>query len=818
VKRFLKYVIKGFLILIGLVMISYIVLVVYVSTHKKMIIKQVTEEVGKKINGNATIGDIELSFFRTFPKVSLLLNKVVITDSLFSQHHHHPFFEGKEIFAQLSIAKLIKKEFAIDGLKIVNANIYLFTDTTGYTNEYLFKFKKNPPATEDKTNEGDELKYINLKNVNVIRDNKKQQKLYNILVNKLNIQLNDKDSFLLISSKTDLLIHDLSFNLAKGSFLKEKKFEGNFDLRLHKSSEQLIADSIDVKIAGHPFNLSGAFDLQGTDPQFNLRIHTKDILYDFAKSLLTKKTADALSMVGLNKKLNADASIIGPLKGADPLIVVRWDIKNSKLTTPFFDFSNASFSGFFTNEIDKNLPRKDTNSKIQINNFSANWNGFPVTSDHIEILNLYKPLLAADLKSNFPLTTLNDIMGSNSIKLTGGNGSANLTYKGPIVRNNNTNSFVNGVITFSDGTILYAPRDIEMKNANGKLIFKNSDVLVDNFHCMVLDNKIIMNGHANNLLTLINTEPNKVSIDWNIYSPSLNLSSFMYLLKPAKKVKRNNHKKAQLEKSSEKIDAILDQGSLHVNLKTDKLQYKKFVANHVTAEISLFPESYIIHHVSMQHGGGSLDLSGSLVNRNSNYHQVTFTSSVKNVDVNKIFSAFNNFGQNGIEAKNLEGKLTAKANGTFGLNNDGKAYPGSIASTIDFSLKDGALIHYEPIKKLQNVFFKNRDFENIRFAELKDKLEIANEEIRINRMEIASTVFTLYVEGVYSTKGNTDLSVQIPLSNLKKRGDDYDPKNSGVTRKTGASLFLRGRPGPDGTIQFKADIFNRFKKSKEKGK
>ncbi|HEV2833071.1 MAG TPA: AsmA family protein, partial [Hanamia sp.] len=157
-KRFLKYVIKGFLILIGLVMISYIVLVVYVSTHKKMIIKQVTEEVGKKINGNATIGDIELSFFRTFPKVSLLLNKVVITDSMFSLHHH-PFFEGKEIFAQLSIAKLIKKEFAIDGLKIVNANIYLFTDTTGYTNEYLFKFKKNPPATEDKTNEGDELKY-----------------------------------------------------------------------------------------------------------------------------------------------------------------------------------------------------------------------------------------------------------------------------------------------------------------------------------------------------------------------------------------------------------------------------------------------------------------------------------------------------------------------------------------------------------------------------------------------------------------------------------------------------------------------------------
>ncbi|HEY9341166.1 MAG TPA: AsmA-like C-terminal region-containing protein [Hanamia sp.] len=816
-KKYLKYFIKGFIILIGLLVISYVVLLVYVSTHKKLIIKQVTEEVEKKINGNATIGDIELIFFRTFPKVSVLFNNVVITDSLFSQHHH-PFFEGKEIFAQLSITKLIKKEFAIDGLKIVNANIYLFTDTSGYTNEYLFKFKKNTSALENKTNERNELKSINLRNVNVIRDNKKKKKLYHILANKLNIQLDDKDSFLLISSKTDLLIHNLSFNLAKGSFLKEKKIEGNFDLRLHKSSEQLIADSIDVKIAGHPFNLSGAFDLQGTDPQFNLRIHTKDILYDFAKSLLPEKISKALSIVSLDKKLNADAAVNGPLKGGDPLIVVMWDVRKSKLTTPFFNFSNASFSGFFTNETDKALPRKDTNSKIQLNNFSAGWNGLTVTSGNIEILNLYKPILTADLKSDFPLITLNDILGSNSIKLTGGKGSANLTFKGPIERNNNTNFFINGEITFSDGTIMYAPREIEMKNANGKLIFKNSDVSVDNFHCVVLNNKIIMNGHANNLLTLINTEPNKVNIDWNIYSPSLNLSSFMYLLKPEKNVKHNRHKKAKLEKTSEKIDAILDRGSLHVNLKTDKLQYKKFVASNIAADISLFPESYVIHHVSMQHGGGSLDLSGSLVNRNSNYHQVTFTSSVKNVDVNKIFSAFNNFGQDGIEAKNLEGKLTAKANGTFGLNNDGKTYPGSIASTIDFSLKDGALNHYEPIKKLQNFLFKNRDFENIRFAELKDKLEIANEEVRINRMEIASTLFSIYVEGVYSTKGNTDLSVQIPLSNLKKRSTDYDPKNSGVTKKAGTSLFLRGRPGPDGTIQFKADIFNRFKKSKEKGK
>ena len=88
-----------------------------------------------------------------------------------------------------------------------------------------------------------------------------------------------------------MLVHSLAFNLPTGSFIKEKKFEGNFDFRYDKKLKQLQFDSIDIKIADHPFNISGRFDLEGPDPQFTLRVHTRQILYSFAKSLLTKKIA-----------------------------------------------------------------------------------------------------------------------------------------------------------------------------------------------------------------------------------------------------------------------------------------------------------------------------------------------------------------------------------------------------------------------------------------------------------------------------------------------------------------------------------------------
>ncbi|MEP6926100.1 MAG: AsmA-like C-terminal region-containing protein, partial [Ginsengibacter sp.] len=744
------------------------------------------------------------------------LHKVSITDTMFAQHHH-PFFQGEEIYAELSIMKLIKKEAAVNGLKIKSAAIYLFTDTSGYTNTYLFKSKKDSSSSgNETTNKKTELKSVDLTDIRITIDDKNKQKFHDFAINNLNLKLHDEDLETDFSAKANILVHSLAFNVPAGSFIKEKKFEGNFDFRYNKKLKQLQFDSIDIKISDHPFNLSGRFDLEGPDPQFTLRVHTRQILYAFAKTLFTNKIATALSIIDLDQKLDADANIIGPLKGGDPLINATWVVKNSHLITPFFDFNDASFTGFYTDEVVKGEPRRDPNSRIVINNFSASWNGLPVSSNNIDILNLYQPLMTCDLTSNFPLADLNDMIGSNALQLQSGEGSISLTYKGPIEKNNNTNSFVNGVVSFKNGNILYEPRNVELKNVNGLLVFKNSDVFIQNLQCNVLNNKIVMDGEAKNLLTLVNTEPNKVNIDWNIYSPALNLSSFTYLLKSGKKISSHKSRKSKLGKLAASIDAILEQGSVNVNLRAARLLYKKFEATNAIANVSLLQDRYAINKLSMDHAGGHMHINGSLVLLRENYHQAKVDVLMNDVDINKVFAAFSNFGQDGIKSENLEGKLNAKVNATLELNDDGKAYPNSIQSVIDFSLKNGALINYEPVKKIQSFIFKKRDFDNIRFAELKDRLEISNQEIKINRMEIESSVLSMFVEGIYSMKGTTDMSIQLPLSNLKKRGADYIPENTGTDKKAGTSIFIRGRPGADGNIQFKPDLFNKFKKSKEK--
>lgn len=803
--------------MVGVILLLYTIVYFYVSANKKSIIKQVTTEISKRMNGNVSIRDVELSFFTNFPKISVVLHNIVIRDTMYEKHRH-TFFEADKVFVRVGFWKMVKKQSSLTGLRIEDGTMYLFTDTSGFTNKYLFDMKSDTAKAGTKKG-NNELKNIELKNVRFIIEDLQKEKLHNLLVNKLDADIKeDNDSTLNVDIDNNMFVNSLAFNLPRGSYLKEKSFAGKFLLRYDKGNKQIQFDSIDVNIAKHPFNLTGRFDLAevaGRKPQFSFTVHTKNVEYEFAKKLLTQKIDSALSIMSATNKLDISASIIGPIRGGEPLIRAWWTARHSDVKSPLVEFDDCSFTGSYINEVVPGLPRKDPNSKIEIETFTGKWQGLPITSEKIIINDLNKPTLICDIKSSFPLTTLNDFLNSAAITLSGGQASVDISYKGPLAKNRTYNSFVNGAITIKNGTADYNPRSIPLKNVNGKILFQNSDVLVKNLSCQVLNNNIIMEGSAKNALSLVNTEPNKVILDWSIYSPSLNLGSFTSLLQQRKKVVTTKKGLGnKLESTARKLDAVLESGSINLSLKADKLLYKKFDATDVTAYVTILQNSWQLQKVNLNHAGGHMNITGSLEDKSANYHLAKVNVELENVDVSKTFAAFSNFGQDGITSESIRGKLTSEINASLALDDSGKVYPSSMDGVVNFSLKDGALIDYEPVKKLQIFLFKKRDFANIQFAELKNTLEIKNQEVKISRMEIQSSVLSMFVEGIFSMKKTTDITIQVPLSNLKKRGASYTPENVGTDRKGGPSIYIRGTPGEDGNVKFKYDLFHKFRKDK----
>ncbi|MEO7263614.1 MAG: AsmA-like C-terminal region-containing protein [Ferruginibacter sp.] len=795
-----------------IIIVAAISLVIYVSANKRKIIGQVTQMLSSKIAGNVKLGDVELSFIRDFPHISVLLHDVSITDSLY-QSHHIPFLVAGEAFASLSISKLISRQAAIKRIKIKDASFNLFTDSTGYTNTYLLHPTKDTAAILNKKSDDFSIREIVLDNVMLHMSDAIKKKNHQVLVKHLKTQVDKEDDNIEFDTDAKLQVESLSFNTNRGSYLEHKSFEGDFKFSYQSLKHKLVFDNILVKLQGQPFRISASFDTEPVEPQFTLGIKTEKADYALVKSLLPQNIQHSLSLVSLERNISANASIGGPLKGGEPLININWQVKDVNLQTPFLDFTDASFSGTFNNEMQAGVPRGDPNSKIVLHKFSGLWRGIPVRMEELSITNLYQPILACDLHATPEMSMLNNLMGSNVLQFRDGKLQMHLTYKGPVERNDNTNSFINGYAEVTNAVLLYTPRNVEMKSVNALVNFKNSDVFVQNLKCNVLGHTVSMNGEAKNLLSLLKTDPKKANISWNISLPFLKLESFMYLLKPRSVNTSSTQKKSNSFSSG--LDDALQEASLHVSLKSAKLIYRKFEAENFSGKISLVQDNYLLDNLSMTHAGGSMSINGSLLKVPQNFYQARINTKIENADVKKLFNAFQNFGQDAILASNLEGKLSADINASMFIKDDDKMTASGVVSTVNFSLRNGALVNYEPVKKMQKFIFKNRDFDNIRFAELKDKLEISNQEIKINRMEIQSTVMGLFVEGLYSQKGNTDISIQVPLSNLKKKDADLNPVNIGIDKKVGSSIFLRGRPGADGNVQFKLDLFKKYGKDQD---
>src|SRR5690606_12097893 len=73
---------------------------------------------------------------------------------------------------------------------------------------------------------------------------------------------------------------------------------------------------------------------------------------------------------------------------------------------------------------------------------------------------------------------------------------------------------------------------------------------------------------------------------------------------------------------------------------------------------------------------------------------------VENIDVNEAFITFNNFGQDFIKAENLAGSLSGSI--TLLLPADSLMNPDirSIAAEGRYSISDGALVSFDPVKAL----------------------------------------------------------------------------------------------------------------------
>jgi hypothetical protein len=791
-------------------------LAAYVHFSKARILQKATVEIKDHFGADIAIGQLDISLFRHFPSLSIQLSDVTLRDSLW-RVHHHDLMNVRTAYADCSLLNsLFAGKVRIRRVFLEHGTVYFYRDSTGYSNTYVFKDRKAATQGGKPDNPPD----ISLSDIKWVQDLEDKHKLFDLDIHRLDCDINKDGRVLRIDVGANITANSFSFNTTKGSFIKGKRLSGRFRVTFNTASRIVQFTNAIVNINDHPISFSGRFFPTVAPDPFFLAIEARDIPFHEAASFLTPGIQQKLDEYDIDKPITANVQLdAGNADDPQPQIVVKMNLDKGSVLTPVGRFTEASFRASFTNEWGRGHRRGDENSAIRLLAFSGRLGDLPLRSDTMTITNLKYPRLASDIHSHFTLDQLNDITGSQSLRFVAGRGNLNVYYKGPMSENDTAGTVVNGWLDIDSAAVTYLPYQWDLTGGKGRLLFRDQDMLVNQLDIHAGKTNIHVKGIARNLVALLDRNAENVSMDWSLQTNHMDLEDFTALAGNTGTRNAKPSDKSLFTATFSRIDNLLKDGIIHVGIEASDISYKKFSGAHAKGDLLFDNHAITVNHMVLQQGAGSMELKAVLKrNPAGATNPLTLESHLSSIDLPKLFADFNNFGQEALTAKNLKGMLTADIRLSGALTGKARVAPNSLKGTIDFSLRQGELIDFGPMEKIHEKVLKKRDLSQIHFAELKNQLDVDSTTITIHRMEIQSTAFTLFAEGTYDLKTGPDMSLQVPLSNLKKdRNSDIPPDSKGNDSRAGISLRLRARNGDDGKLKISWDPFKKALK-KEKSK
>ncbi len=783
---------------------------IYISSSRERLLTFLNAQIKQTILGELKINKADITVWQTFPKLGLTLDNVTISDSFY----HSPFLKADEIVVKAGIFDLLGKTVSISSVKIKNAVIHTFTDAKGYTNTYVLR---SQPSQKEKRQSKKPfvLKNINLRNVSVLIEDIPQHKRYQGKIDDADINMDLSGSKYFLTFDEDLFLRGLGFNIKQGYWLENQRIQAKWKLEFDTGGNVLTIKKTAVKIQGQSFNIDGKFDFG--ESQFHLNAVTKNIRYDAALALLKPHTKNLLQKLNFTQPLNAAVSLTGSLsEKGDPSVKVDFSTSRNGLKTPILDMNDCEFTGSFVNQYDPNILPDDSNSRVQFNTFTSYWGMVGLKGKNLSVTNFDKPVTQFEFFSECTFPQLDEALSSDVLHFVDGNAKLYISYNGPLIADASLIDQVNAKIRIQNGKVIYVPRNLTFSNCNGNIDLTGNDLAVNNLQCDLNTNHLEVNIKGYNLNRISGKTPGRATLNCNVFSPSINLSDFVSLFDtdaPTASKKKTNG----LAGTANSIDDAVENGDVFINLKAQQLSLNNFRASNANAVLLFTNDYWEIQKAFLQFADGSFNLVAKVRETNNVSHQVNAHLDLQHINVKKLFYAFDNFGQTSLTSKNLNGIFNSTANITAGVNKAGKFIPSSMNGRMYFSLKNAQLKNFEPFLNIQQIIFKNRNLDDVRFAELKDTFDIRNGDIYIHRMPIQSSALSMNIEGIYSFGNNTDISIQVPLSNLKNHSDeDFNKIDQKKANKPGASVYLRAKDDGNG-VKIGLDLFGKFRKNKTVG-
>lgn len=783
-KKVSKVLLISLFSLIGL----FLLLIGFVWLSQDKIKQYAVTQLNEQLTAPVSVSSIDITFFDQFPKVSLLLNNVVVSDPLRSKR---TLMQARRLFIAFNLNDILRQQYKIKLIEADSGSCNLFINEKGKANYMIVK--------ETGNNNKDiflELHKIRLTHMNVVYENLESKQYYDMDAGDLSISGDFKGKKELLNADGAVYVN----RLKTGSMVlvKDKHVTLGISLKIDESQSRYSISKGRIELGSLRLNCEGSVINQ-----------PKATLLDFTFAAEKISITDLLDLLPgtVNQSLKGYKSagniyFKGAVKGKltekeQPAIDISFGVDNGTLTATEQQISLTQIQckGTFSNGAKRNL---------QTSSLSLPALAFTLGQGNVKgalrISNFNNPDIDATLAGSSGIDDLIRFTQSKWIKSAEGRLTFDISVKGNLQELSSKQGFLNseanGSITCDAHNIVFKDGNKTIESIQADLTLRQQNLAINRFKASIDKSDITITGILQNIVPYLLTEKQTITADLQYRSDYMNLQ---HLVLPIPQ-----------STSSSNTFALPQFIVVNADVMIDKLEFYEFRANKIKGNIYWRGKKIETENLQCETMNGKLLLKGQIENAQDGRFLVASNITCSQLNITELFRQCGNFGQKALTDQNLRGTLNATIDlaGVWSERMDcdlDKLY-----ALGDLHITEGQLINYQPMEALSkyvnNEDLKKIKFADLRFADLKNRIEIKNRKIMIPSMDVKNNALNIKIAGTHTFDNYMDYHLNFRVNELlaKKQKKTVNEFEEEENSDSGLNLYLSMK-GPADNLVFAYD-------------
>ena len=707
---------------------------------QKNIQPMLVSEISKSLAVRVSVDDIKVTRILDFPKIGVRLSNISVDESV--PFYNDKLIKANEVNLYVNIVKLYQGKYVIDEISIRGGTINI----VDFVNSNNYDIIKSSNDKRSK-NIGFEIDQLKLLNCSLKYNHIPSKTNINGFTSLSNIGIKYNNSSTYLKIKSDL--KNLNLLVGNDDYINDKNVSFDTKIIVNTNLKTIIIDPTELNIESINLSTHGKINYDESllvDIKFkNGRADAKNLIHILPTSL--KNNFENFNLDGnlaIDGFINGNSSKNGKLS-----IGFEYELTDGNLIMKEnkIGINQLDAKGMFSMPNVENIKNSTFYCKLR----SAS-NGSNQVEGNIEVIDFEKPRIkwqgSAKLDPVFIskfTPNPNFIPSAGLINL---NGSLSITYdinQSKII----PNTFdYNGAISIKNIQGKIINPELTIHELSAEVQSKDDSLIIQNTRINYNQTQANLSGYMENVASIFN-DKSQTKFIGDLEVNNLYINELLTEDSTTKTENNNNE---------------LSPIHLELTTKVNNFKINDFKAESINGTLISDKKSIRLKALKMAALNGTIYGDVSMNNWGKSY-LLDIQSELHEVNIQKLFSQFNNFYQSEITDKNISGILDGSIVTKVILNHDYEPILPKLYVKSTITIKNGALTGYEPLKELSS-FVHVKDLENVKFKTLSNSIEIFDETIFIPKMKIENNALNLQLEGTHTFDNLMSYAMEISVAEL----------------------------------------------------